>query len=272
MPSLSFDSENGKPIAYIKLSKEQKTQPELKMYNNQVIYLHDNNTGVKEITFKDLNVFPLFKFREGEKQNNRINVSGKSGSGKSHLVGRILDTLTSKKHGNPEREIVIISGVDEDDALDTERGPKGNKKLPERIDMYDPGFLELTPEDFEDCIVVFDDIENLTNKAVNKAVLNLRNSMLEKSRHFNTDILSISHNSLGGNLTRFVHSEATGFVIFPAYSQVHQLTTYLKKYAGLSKDAIEKIFNIGENKSRWIYVNNLAPMFVVYEHGVYLTK
>ncbi len=180
--------------------------------------------------------------------------------------------MTSKKHGKQDREIVIISGVDEDEALDKERGSKGKKKVPERIDMYNPEFAEMTPEDFADCIVVMDDIENLTNKAVSRAVLNLRNSMLEKSRHYNTDIISISHNALGGSLTRFVHSEATGFTVFPAYSQVHQLSTYLKKYAGLSKQAIEKIFEIGETKSRWLYVSNLAPMFVVYEKGIFLVK
>ncbi len=105
--------------------------------------------------------------------------------------------------------------------------------------------------DFEDCVVVFDDIENLTNKNVNKQVLNLRNSMLEKGRHKNIDIISISHSALGGGITKFVHSEATGFVVFPRYSQVHQLTTYLTKYAGLSKQAIEKINEIGENKSKY---------------------
>lgn len=273
MPSLSFDSENGKAIAYIQVSKEElKAKPELKTYNNQIIYLHDNNDGVKEIEFDDLSVFPLFKFRKGEKQNNRVNIMGKSGSGKTTLVGKMLDTMLSKRHGDQDKEIVIISGVDSDDPLDKPRGPKDKKKSPERIDIYDPSFADLTEKDFENSIVVLDDIENLTNKAVSKAVLNLRNSLLEKGRHSNTDIISISHNALGGSLTRFVHSEATGFVVFPAFSQVHQLSTYLKKYAGLSKQAIEKIFNIGETKSRWLYVNNLAPMYVIYEHGCYLVR
>ncbi len=101
MPSLSFNSDNGKPVAYIKVSKEDiKEKPELKQFNNQIIYLHDSNDVVREIEFNDdssLSVFPLFKFKEGEKQNNRISIQGKSGSGKSHLVGRILDTMMSKR-------------------------------------------------------------------------------------------------------------------------------------------------------------------------------
>ena len=273
MPSLSFDSENGKAIAYIKVSKEElKAKPELKTYNNQIIYLHDNNDGVKEIEFDDLSIFPLFKFKEGEKQINRINIQGKSGSGKTTLVGKMLDTMLSKRHGNPDKEIVIISGIDSDDPLDKPRGPKGNKKLPERIDIYDPEFGDMTEKDFENCIVCFDDCENLTNKAVSRVVLNLRNALLEKGRHSNADVISISHNPLSGSITRFVHSEATAFVVFPAFAQVHQLNTYLKKYAGLSKQTIEKIINLGETKSRWIYVNNLAPCYVIYQKGIFLVR
>ncbi len=146
------------------------------------------------------------------------------------LTYKILDTMMSKRLGTPEKDVVIISGVDTDEALDKERGSKGNKKLPERIDMYDPSFAEMTEKDFENCVVIMDDIEHLSNKAISKLVLNLRNSLLEKGRHTNTDIISISHNALAGSITKFVHSESTSVVVFPAYSQHHQLTTFLKIY------------------------------------------
>ena len=39
MPSLSFNPDNGKPVAYIKVSKEDiKEKPELKQFNNQIIF------------------------------------------------------------------------------------------------------------------------------------------------------------------------------------------------------------------------------------------
>jgi len=119
MPSLSFESNGGKPVAYITVSKEElKEKPEMKELNNQIIYLHDDNSGVKNIEFKDLNIFPLFKFDKNERQNARVAVFGRSGSGKSHIIGRMLDMMKSKKHGIPERDICIISGVDEDEPLD----------------------------------------------------------------------------------------------------------------------------------------------------------
>jgi hypothetical protein len=214
----------------------------------------------------------LLKFDKNERQNNRIAILAKSGAGKSYFVGQLLDMLKSKKFGDPERDICIISGVEEDESLDRPRGPKGAKTPPERVDLYSAEFAELTPDDFQDCVVCLDDIENLTNKVANKQVLNLRNAMLERGRHNNIDVISISHNALGGNLTRFVHSESTACVVFPRYSQVHQLSTYLKKYIGLNNDAIQKIVEIGENKSRWVYISNLAPTYVIYQRGIYLVK
>jgi len=275
MPSLSFNPDNGKAVAYIKVSKENiKEKPDLKQFNNQIIYLHDTNDGVKEIQFDDdtLSVFPLFKFNKNEKQINRISVYGRSGVGKSSLVGKILDSMKSKRFGEPERDICIISGIKEDEALDKPRGPKNNKQLPERVDLFDPGFAEMTPEDFEKCIVIYDDVEAMTNKAVSRAVLNLRNTMFETSRHFGTDIISISHNCIAGNLTRYANSESTGFFLFPGFSQHHHIQTYLKKYGGFSKEAIAKVVNIGETRSRWTYCSNMSPTYVVHEKGVYLVR
>ncbi len=111
----------------------------------------------------------------------------------------------------------------------------------------------MTDKDFEDCIVVMDDIENLTNKSVNKTSLSLRNAIFDRGRHKNIDIISISHQAMGGNMTKFIHSESTGNFVFPAFSQTHQLNSYLSKYCGLSKEAIKKIVDVGENKSRWFF-------------------
>ncbi len=108
---------------------------------------------------------------------------------KSFTVGKILDTLTSKKHGKPERDIVIISGVEEDEALDKERGPKGDKRLPERIDIYDPEFNEMTDKDFEDCIVVMDDIVLLAKSPADmQRMITYRTTLLYGLENLNLNI------------------------------------------------------------------------------------
>jgi len=187
-----------------------------------------------------------------DNQNHRIAVLGKSGSGKSHFTGHLVDRM------NPDKRFIVLSAVDEDAAYD----PLG----PIRLDIYDPDTYELPIEEFNNSIVVFDDVENLADKAVNKAILRLRNMLLEKGRHHKIDVVSISHDALAGKDTKLVHAESTAAVMFPKYAQAHTMGTYLKKYIGLSADNVQKIKELG-NHSRWIFVSNTAPTYVLHAHG-----
>jgi hypothetical protein len=272
MPSISLIEEGGKPIAFITIPKEKRDKnPFLKDIHNQILYLHDDNSGLKEISIDEGTIFPLMKSKKDEKQNVRIAIIGKSGSGKSVYIGRMLDVMKSAKFGDPEKDIVIISGVDEDTPLDKTRGSGEKKSAPERIDIYGDEIKDMDLKDFENCIVVYDDIENLTDKSVNKMIHNLRNSMLEKGRHHQTDIISVSHNALASNTTRLLHSESTACVIFPSYMNSHQMKSYLTKYLGLSKTNIDKIIELG-NISRGVYISNTAPCYAVYDKGIILLK
>lgn len=262
MPSLNF-SKGGKPIAFIRSDNKE--------FDKSVIYLHDDNSGVKEISVPNFSYFPLLAKVEGEVQNHRIAVIGKSGSGKSFWVGQLLDVMKSKKLGDKEREIVIYSGVESDPPLDKPRGKKGSKEPPMRINLEDPAELEFGIDELENAIVVFDDVEHLSNKDVNKQILKLRDVLLEKGRHHNIDVISISHNPFGGNLTKMVHSESSAAVLFPAASTFKHLSDYLSRYMGFSKANIQKVIDIGEH-SRWVYVSNTAPTFIVHQHGVLLLK
>ena len=267
MPSLSFTSNKGRPIAFIRVDKIK--HPELNELNNTIIYLNDDDDGVSSLEVQNVEIYPMLKYKEGEVQNHRIAVLGKSGSGKSHFIGQLLDSMTSKKFGNPERKIVIISGVEQDDALDKERGPKDQKSLPIRLNLDNERLGEVTIDDLDGSIVIFDDTENISDKVVNTTLHRLRNSICERGRHHNIDLLSVSHNALGGHMTRLVHSESTGCVVFPQYTQFHTLNAYLTKYIGLSKENISKVVQLGK-VSRYVYISNLSPCYIVYMKGVFL--
>jgi energy-coupling factor transporter ATP-binding protein EcfA2 len=261
MPSLSY-VEGGKPVAVIIIPKNKRK--ELKDLHLRKIYLHDDDKGSTELTLDQCTMFPLFCHRKGEVQNNRIAIFGKSGSGKSHFVGDMLDVMKHKKLGCPDKEIFVFSGVEHDPPIDRER----NGDPPERVDIHDPDMYGDIQE-FGNSICVFDDVEHLYDKFANDSIQRIRNGMLERGRHHDLDVISISHDALSGGLTKKIHSESTGAVIFPNYTQIHQLSTYLTKYIGLSKKDIERIKGLGK-KSRWVYVSNTAPTYVVYEHGIYL--
>ena len=254
MPSLTFEKENNRPIAVIRSDNKD--------LDKKLIYLDDlPKNGIREIDLSDkTTIFPVFKHVGKEKQNFRIGIFAKSGAGKSTVAGKVLDVMM--KYNDNEKRIAILSPIDEDAPLDVERGK--DKELPIRIDINDPEVLSLTAADFENCVVVFDDIESSENYPI---IAKLRNSILETGRHYKTDIVVISHNILGGKNTKVVHSESTANFIFPRYSQFHHINTFLKEYSGMKKSDIDRVLKL---ESRWVYVSNTAPAYIIYEHGVYL--
>ncbi len=238
--------------------------------NKVFVYLALGASGAREAKLDgEGSVFPYFN--KIEEQNHRLFVTGKSGSGKSYTIGKVLDQLISTKPKLSEQDIaddtfigvVIFSSVSTDPPLDRIR--RGLPPL--RIDLSSPELFALTPADFKDCIVVFDDIEKYHNKKVVQFMLTFRANIFETGRHYNIDVISVSHLALSGVINNTVKSEATGVFLFPMYNQKHQSEEFLKKYVGLKEEEIQKIITLN---SRWVYVSMNAPTYVVYEKGIYL--
>ena len=243
-------------IADYIIAPTNEGEPIKEMHKIRGIYVEqrDSGGGLKEVATKPNDRYTFFPyFPEMKKQNHRILVSGRSGSGKSWVIGMILDQMA---HIYPKHDIVIISFVDEDEALDRMR----NGRKPLRLNLTDPEVLNITPAFFEESIVVFDDIEKGVDKTTVKFLLNLRATMFEVARHYNTHIISVSHDLLGGNINKTVRAEATGVFLFPQYNQPHQSMQYLKKYVGLNMKQVEEVMRL---PSRWVYLSLVAPTYYV---------
>lgn len=227
-----------------------------------------------ELDEKDPHIcFPYFDKKS--EQIHRIAVAGKSGSGKSFTIGLVLDQLIQNKPKPYEEDtdefidnptcgrIVIFSSIPKDDSLDRVR----RRYISIRPDIDSPDLFKMKPKDFKDCIVVFDDTERILNKKVNKFLLDLRANMMEVSRHYNTDLITVSHNILGGHVNNTVKNEFTSLFLFPGYNQKHTSDEFLKKYGGFSKAQIaSKIMK--HKESRWVFVSTLAPNYVVWDKGI----
>lgn len=242
---------------------------------NSYIYIATGKKGPKEAMFESRgnsdSVFPYFD--KIKSQNHRLFVTGKSGSGKSWTIGKVLNQLIHTKPALTEEDIqndrfigvVIFSSVSEDEALDVSR----RGLMPLRIDLSADSLFSLQPSDLRDCIVVFDDIEKHHDKKAKQFMVNFRANLFETGRHYNIDVISVSHLALSGSLNNTAKSEATGAFLFPQYNQPHQTEEFLKKYVGLKPDQIDRIMNL---ESRWVYININSPEYVVYDHGIYLLR
>ena len=126
---------------------------------------------------------------------------------------------------------------------------------------------ELTAEDFKDSLVIFDDTDCLTNKAVKLKVDAILNSVLETGRHFNVEVVYTSHLACNGRDTRRILNECKSVTIFPSGLGGKAMKYLLDNYFGLDKEQIKKIKNLN---SRWVTIQKGFPMSVMSEKECFL--
>ena len=190
-----------------------------------------------------------------------IYVCGRRGCGKSTWINTYLNAYAiitchknekGKKEGN---KIYFISRLDEDPSI----------KLPEnseRINVRDIGDHVL--EEFDNSLVIFDDIHSAASSPSQiKQLESLILDLMQNSRHHNCSMIISSHMIAKGWSTRDILNEISCLVVFPQFSNPHQIRYALKEYVGMNKDQIEKIMS--EEKSRWVSIQTTQPRFLLTE-------
>lgn len=184
------------------------------------------------------------------KKREVIYIVGASGSGKSHVARQYAESYRSFF---PQREIYLISKLNEDDTLDKTKGG-----APKRINIQtlvdDPPDIE----EFRDCMVIIDDIDAL-DKPLLKAVNTLANDIAITGRHTNTSLLWLSHHITDYSRTRLLLNEATVYVVYPQTTSRHALKYLLETHAGIDKENIKKLRKMG----RFVAVQKNCPPFVI---------
>ena len=229
-------------------------------YSKKYYYLEKTQHGKTEITDTD-DLFPYID--PVHNQNIRIAVFGASGSGKSTVIGQALDEILNNKLPGVQ-QIYIISDVSHDPVFDDQR-----RRIPvKRLNCRSEAILQVQAETLKDSLIIFDDIERISNKTIRAHVLNLRAHCLENGRHYNQKaIFCVSHNALGGAVNSALKSEMNALVVFPQFLQYHQLKTVLSKYVGLSNSDINFVKNLD---SRWAYINIHPIPYCVHQQGIKL--
>ena len=189
-------------------------------------------------------------------------IFGQSGSGKSYYV--YLYALNYKKL-YPKNSIFVFSTLTEDkESLDKIKGLK-------RIKLDDE-FLkdELIPTDeFKNSLVIFDDVDNIPDKAMKKKIWMYMNTMLQTGRHFKISMAITFHVSAGGADTKMIINEATHITYFPATVGNRNLKYFLDGYLGLDKKQIEKVKKLN---SRWITIVKSYPKVILSEKDCYILR
>lgn len=197
-----------------------------------------------------LKIYPT----EDPKQIDSVYVTGPAGSGKSYFCSEFIEEY---KKRYPKRPIILFSNKPEDEILDQwnpMRIPL-NKNL-----VIDP--IEL--EELEESLVVFDDIDQITDKDIQNAVWKLRDQILEVGRAKQISTCIVAHQITNYKQSRVCLNECSYVVMFCKSGARHGINYFLKKYAGLDKKTVAEIMNL---PSRWVVLKKTYPMCVIYQTG-----
>lgn len=254
---------------YIMNLKKKMTREEFKQLKRSLLKNDTNDKRIRKLlndnyekSLKEFNIYgdgriqPLPDFNE----SSRVYVAGPTGSGKSWYSRNLLKQYLKVQ---PESKIYLFSDVEKDPVLDE---LPNLKRIPLNESILDNPFK---PEDFLNSICLFDDIDSIENPKVHKAVFNWMNTLLRRGRHENISTIVTSHLITDYKNTRIVLNEVSAITFFPRAGGKQGIEYMLKKYVGLDKTQINKIFTL---PSRWVtvYKNANPCQYVMYEKGLYL--
>jgi hypothetical protein len=181
-------------------------------------------------------------------------IAGASGSGKSY-VARGLAEMYKKIF--PEREIYLISKLNEDSTLDNMTIGKPKRiNIQSLVDDYPP------IEDFKDCMIIFDDYDTFEGKT-GKVVQQLIDDLAIQGRHTNTTMLCLTHYITNYKKTRLMLNEASHFIVYPQATSFSALKYLLGTHIGLTQDEIHNLKKLG---SRWVCISKNYPQYLISQH------
>lgn len=230
---------------------------------NRDIFNDNEKNNVKEyleeIILNDPDEF-IQQIPNKKTERNVLYITGASGSGKSFYT---REYVKQYKLAFPKNPIYLFSSLNDDPTLDKLTYIK-------RIDLNED-FLNMpfTIDDFKNCLVIYDDIDVITNKHMKKKLQEIMGMILETGRHTKTSFIYTSHQANKGNDTKQILNESHSLTFFPNNMGVRTSKYLLEGLFGLDKDQIKKIRKIG-TKSRWVSIVKTFPLICMYDKGAYV--
>jgi len=193
-----------------------------------------------------------------------IYTAGASGSGKSTWASKYIQEYNKCY---PNNRIIIFSRIDHDKAYDDlyKNGKINQKPMRIKLDetlIDDP--IEL--EELRNSICIFDDIDSMKEKDLQKEIYRLRSEILLQGRHFHITAIIMNHQIMDFKNTRDILNESHKIIMFPKSGSSYHIKRCLKEYCGVSEEDIKKIMKL---PSRWFMIHRHYPNYIVSEHDAF---
>jgi Cdc6-like AAA superfamily ATPase len=235
---------------------ENGIPPEMLMESDEIKSLYskiqDDDKKDTSIHLPDDSSFQIIPSPDPEKRAVYY-IAGQSGSGKSYMARMIAENY---KKIHPEREIYLISKLNEDSTLDTMKIGKPKRINPQSI-------LDDYPkiEEFKDCMIIFDDYDTFDGK-LGIAIQKLIDDLAIQGRHTNTTLLCLTHYITNYKKTRLILNEASHFVVYPQATSFSALKYLLGTHLGMEKQDVQNLKKLG----RWVCISKNYPQYIISEH------
>lgn len=246
---MSFSIEEGTPLCVIRGGDS----------DGEIIFVTQEDSSKSKVV-KNHPVRKI-KVSDGKFQhipNDKVRVlyvSAPSGSGKSTYVAEYAKLF---KKLYPDCRIILFSRIDNDPAFDD----LCYKKIiltdelaenPLQLEEATPGSL-----------IIFDDIDTISNKRLLHSILNFQSQLLEMGRHSRIGCIITSHliNGVIRNQTKTIMNEMQSLTVFPQSGSVKQIRYVLEQYFGFTRDQIDKVLKMD---SRWITIFKNYPQILMSE-------
>lgn len=248
----------GLPIAVISENNEEEP--------TRAIYFDDSENTKARTHFDeiDANEDEKFAYVPNVKLERSIcYVAGMSGSGKSYWSKEYIKRYLKLYPQNP---IYLFSATMQDESLDKELG-----NVIKRIKIYEPEFLDsdLKYTDFENSLVMMDDIDTISDKKLRKVLDAIQNDILRIGRHSHTSLIILSHLLYDRSRTALVLNESHSITIFLRGINQKALKYFLDTYMGYDKVQIKKLKKL---KGRSITIIKSCPNVILGEKQVYIAN
>jgi len=239
--SLIFDESNKSDniMAYVMNDESNKRIDNL--------ILNEDESGTKQFNLDDKHKFALAPRKLSEKERSVLFLSGESGAGKSYYMREY-----AKRYNKmfPENEIFLISYLDRDETLDS------YDKIT-RLNCFNDEFLQECGDldlnaEFSNTLVIFDDIDSISEKKNKVIIYGLLNKMLRTGRHYGISVAYVGHELYANHDLKCILNESHVIVWFPKHLNYKKLRYLLEEYFGLNRQQVEKIRAIKDRSVAYI--------------------
>lgn len=172
-------------------------------------------------------------------------IAGPPGCGKSTTAAEIISLF-------PRMPVYLFTDLSEDD--------RAFQGLPIRKMKLELSLLkELTPElllSKGSCWVIFDDIDKIRDKNINKALIDLMDNIIANGRNHGKgqiNVIATSHSLTDYRKTKYTIENSEYWVIFPNKTIRSQLLTLLKKMS------LEKMDIFDQDR---VFIHHSVPLFI----------